>query len=513
MRAIVFICAMTLAMTIARAQELIELKQPNSAKITVKLMFDNGSITDPEGMEGLTYTAAQWIADGGTESMTKSEIDNFIYPMAAGYRVSVDKEAVVFTFSFPSDFEDEFFPVMRDLIVSPRFDTSDYQRVMARQENYVTRVIKNSSDEDYSKMILEQYLFEGTSYAHMVEGNASSMKNINAEAAKLHYKNYFTKDNVLVGIAGNYSDDLKQKLMEAVKQLPAMTVQLPEPKDAPMPDGFQFKIVSKPGAFGSAIFMGYPLDITRADDQFAALAIANSYLGEHRKSYGVLYSKIRETRSMNYGDYSYIEWYPDGSSHQLPISGYPRKANYFAMWIRPVQIASGLKQQYPELKDITIGHAHFAIRLAIRELDSLITNGMSKENFELTRDFLRSYIKLYVKTPDERLGYLMDSRFYGRGDWIKEFDNLLAKTTVTDVNKAIREHFQVKNMKVTIITSPDEAEPLANSIRNNLPSPMSYSDLLKAELPKEVLEEDNVIAKYPLNVTSVEVIPSADTFK
>jgi zinc protease len=54
------------------------------------------------------------------------------------------------------------------------------------------------------------------------------------------------------------------------------------------------------------------MDITRAKDDFAALMVANSWLGEHRKSYSQLYKKIREARSMNYGDYTYIEWYDNG---------------------------------------------------------------------------------------------------------------------------------------------------------------------------------------------------------
>ncbi|MCK7516843.1 MAG: hypothetical protein MZV64_03540 [Ignavibacteriales bacterium] len=53
-----------------------------------------------------------------------------------------------------------------------------------------------------------------------------------------------------------------------------------------MTDGIEVEIVAKEGAFGSAIFAGYPLSITRSNDDFAALMVANSYLGEHRKSYG-----------------------------------------------------------------------------------------------------------------------------------------------------------------------------------------------------------------------------------
>ena len=106
-----------------------------------------------------------------------------------------------------------------------------------------------------------------------------------------------------------------------------------------------------------SIFTGAPLAITRADDEFAALMIANSWMGEHRKSYSRLYQKIRQTRSMNYGDYSYIEWYSAGGRNQLPPSGVPRASNYWSIWIRPVQIAAQLKEQYPELADISIGRS------------------------------------------------------------------------------------------------------------------------------------------------------------
>jgi zinc protease len=218
-----------------------------------------------------------------------------------------------------------------------------------------------------------------------------------------------------------------------------------------MPKGIQVEIVQKDNAFGSAIYAGFPLSITRADDDFAALMVANSYLGEHRKSYSKLYKLIRQTRSMNYGDYSYIEWYDNGGGNMLPPSGTPRSSNYFSIWIRPVQIAKQLRSQYEELKDLTIGHAHFAFRLALKEIDRLIKDGLTNEEFETTRTFLQSYSKLYAQTPSEQLGYLLDSKFYGRTDWLKELDDLLSDLTLEDVNNAIRRYWQIENMYVTII--------------------------------------------------------------
>jgi zinc protease len=216
---------------------------------------------------------------------------------------------------------------------------------------------------------------------------------------------------------------------------------------------------------------------------------------------------------MNYGDYSYIEWYENGGRYQLPPPHVPRHSNYFSIWIRPVQIAEQLKMQYPELGNIEVGHAHFALRMAIRELDLMIKNGISAEDFELTRQFLRSYIKLYIQTPSSELGFLMDSKFYGRQDYIQELDQLLADLTVDQVNEAVRKYLQAGNFFVSIITDDSEAGPLAEHLKKNTVSPMSYSNLVREGLAEEVIQEDKEVSTFPLNVKSVKIIDSQETFR
>jgi len=495
------------------SQELVELPMKQSKKIIVRLMFRTGSICDPKDKEGLTYMTANAIAEGSTREMSKSDIEDFIYPMAADYGVTVDKEVTVFYFEFPSDFEEDFYPIIYGLMREPAFKEKDFDRVKARQENFISRIIKNSSDEDYSKVILEEFLFAGSNYAHPVQGYEHSVKSITLDEVKDQFHKYFTRDNLIVGIAGNYSNEFKERLMSDMKTLPSLETDLPTPGKAHMPDGYEVKIVTKPDAFGSAIYMGYPLNITRANDDFAALMVANSYLGEHRKSYGKLYNKIRKIRSMNYGDYSYIEWYPMGSNYQLPIAGFPRSSNYFSIWIRPVQTAEKLRAAYPELKDVQLGHAYFAMRTAIREYDMMVKNGLTEEDFELTRDFLRSYIKLYVKSPAQRLGYLMDSRFYGRKDWINEADKLLSKLTLKDVNEAMKKYFKTGDFAIAVVTSENEGKVLAHYMRQGLPSPMVYNNTVKEGLPEEVLAEDQKIMIYPMKASYVEIEPSTEVFK
>lgn len=495
------------------AQEVVELKLAKSNKIVVKFMFRNGSICDPAGKEGLTFATASMMTQGGAGDLSYGEIQDLLYPWAARYGANVDKEVTVFTFQVPADFEEDFYQVIRDVMLNPTFDENDYKRIMTNQQNYVDQIIRASSDEVYSKKALEDLLFRGTNYQHMKQGKSTSVAEITLEDIKQHYASFFTRNNVMIGIAGNYSKDLLKQLKKDVAKLSDAKPTIPKPGKTNLANGIEVEIIAKEGAFGSAIFTGAPLAITRSDDEFAALMVANSWLGEHRKSYSRLYQKIRQTRSMNYGDYSYIEWYDNGGGFQLPPSGVPRQSNYFSFWIRPVQIAKQLKGQYEELADIEIGHAHFALRMAIREFDLIIENGMTKDAFEETRTFLRSYIKLYAQSPSQQLGWLMDSRYYGRKNYLKELDQLLAKVKLDEVNKSLRKHWQTENMYITIVTDVSEAELLAKSLVQNLPSPMSYSNLVKSGLPADVLAEDDEVANYKLNIKSVKVVKSADTFQ
>lgn len=512
-KAIFFALALITAAFVAKAQEVVEHKLPKSNKVIIRLMFKNGSVTDPAGKAGLTALTASLVREGGTATMTKAQIDELVYPMAASYGTQVDKEVASFTFQVPVDFVEDFYPVITGLITTPSFTEKDFERVRSNQLEFVKNTIRNSSDEDYSKVVLEDYLYKGTPYQHMISGTAEGINNIKLQDVKDHYRKYFTKENLLIGIAGNYSSELLQRLKSDVAALPAMKAEIPKPQQAEMPEGIEVVIVSKKNAFGTAVFMGYPIEITRENDDFVPLMIANSYLGEHRKSYGQLYKKIREVRSMNYGDYSYIEWYPNGSNNMLPVSGYPRSKNYYAMWIRPVQLASGLGSQHPELEDLEVGHGPFAIKMAMREYTKLVENGMTQEEFDATRQFVRSYVKLYVSDPVQQLGYKMDSRFYNRQDWISEVDNLLEKTTLEDVNNALKKYLQTENMAIAIITSPEEAKLIAENLRSKKPSPMSYSNQLRESLTQPVFNEDKTVENFPLNVTKVTIVESAETLK
>jgi zinc protease len=133
---------------------------------------------------------------------------------------------------------------------------------------------------------------------------------------------------------------------------------------------------------------------------------------------------------------------------------------------------------------------------------------MSPEEFLAMREYLTSYSKLWVQSLDRRLGYQLDSRFYGTGFYIDEIERRLQSMTVEDVNRAVKKHLDRWDFRVAIV-APNAGE-LASALKDNRRSPVSYQT---AGASEEVLAEDREIEVLPLPIDSVEVVPVEACFQ
>ena len=178
----------------------------------------------------------------------------------------------------------------------------------------------------------------------------------------------------------------------------------------------------------TGISLGFPLDATRRDRDWPALAVVASYFGQHRSSNSYLYQRLRELRGLNYGDYAYIEYFPRGMFQFAPDPNLGRTRQIFQIWIRPVEPQNG----------------HFVLRAALYEYDKLVREGMSKEAFEATREFLTKYVNVLTQTQDAQLGYALDSRYYGIPDINTYMRERLKALTLEDVNNAIQRYLLIR---------------------------------------------------------------------
>ena len=135
----------------------------------------------------------------------------------------------------------------------------------------------------------------------------------------------------------------------------------------------------------------------------------------------------------------------------------PRRQQYFSVWIRPV----------------VPGDAQFALRAGLYEVQRLRDEGMTEADFELTRDFVLNYSKLWAQSLQNRLGFTMDSKFYGTPYYIDEIQARLSKLTVGEVNAAIKKYLSTDNYEAVVVTA--NAQQLKDTLQKDDPSPKTYN--------------------------------------
>ncbi|MDC1068845.1 pitrilysin family protein [Candidatus Kapabacteria bacterium] len=473
----------------------IFLPSETAPAIDFNIWLNVGSQNDPIGKEGVAFITAELMSDGSTLNNSYSDILDKLYPIASGYSVKVDKEMTSFRASTHPDNIEEFYPMLIDALLRPAFNEEDFNRIKQNTIQSIEKSLRFSSDEELAKAALMQEIYKGSRYSHLTMGTVQSLNNLTIQDVKDFYENNI-KGNFNIGLAGSYNESLVDRLykdlvgdIKYIKNTKQVEI---NPKAI---DGLNVYLIEK-NAISTPICFGFPIDVTRANDDYFALDLFRSWFGEHRNQSSHLYQVIREARGINYGDYAYIEAFLNGGSLSMPNPNNPRNEQIFQVWIRsvPHQVR------------------HFSLRAAIRELQMVVDNGMTQEAFESTKQFLYKYSLHYAPTLSTRLGYQIDADFYGiKGGYIDIYREKIKNLTLEQVNAAIKKYIQYDNMMIAAVTK--DAEGFRTELIENGES--SIKDWYSSEKPEEIYEEDKTIANYPLDIKEdkVTIVPVSEMFE
>lgn len=451
--------------------------------ISFRIIFMTGAASDPKGKEGVAALTAAMLSQGGSRAMTYEQIVEAMYPMATSFGSQIDKEMTVFQGSTHIDNLDKYYGLISQMLLDPGFREDDFSRLKTDAINYLKTSLRESNDEELGKEYLYNIIYAGHPYAHNNTGTVSSLEKLTIADVQAFYKAHYTQANMVLGLAGGYPKTFPDKVKADFAKLPAGTAATGNYEDPKLAPGMQISIIERETR-ATAVSLGFPIAVTRSDKDWPALALVASYFGQHRSSNSYLYQRLRESRGLNYGDYAYIEYFPRGMYQFTPDPNQGRSSQIFQIWIRPVVPENG----------------HFVLRAALYEYDKLVREGMSKEAFEATREFLIKYNNILTQTQDAQLGYALDSRYYNIPDYVTYMRDQLTKLTLEDVNNAIRKYLKSDAMRIVMITK--DAAGLREAIVNNKPSPITYN----SPKPKEITDEDKVIESYKINVKPEDVV-------
>jgi zinc protease len=462
--------------------------------VELRLVIAGGSRDDPSGREGLGHVMLTSMLEGRAGSTSYPERARLLYPMAAALSGYVGREQIVLVARVHRDHFEAFYPLLRDVLLSPAFDSADVERVRTRTLSSLAQDLRGADDEELGKQTLQAMLYEGESRQHPELGTESGLVAIRAKDVSEHWARLVCAQRISAAVSGPIAEHTLEALRSDLSSLERATCRAPARSEKWQPGAARrVWIVDKPEAQSAAISIGLGTDVTRDHPDHAALTLAAAYLGQHRTFAGRLMQTMRERRGLNYGDYAYAEHFEQDGESRFPLPNVARRKQYFSIWIRPVRVEQ----------------AHFALRMALRELQRFVEEGLSEADFKRIQRFAERYYALYAQTQQQRLGYALDDVFYAReAPYLDALRASFASLTREQLNAAVARHLSLDRVQIAIVSPA--AETLSDALVEDAPSPITYA----SEKAPELLEEDAQIAAHPLRLSreQVSVLPVSGMF-
>jgi len=476
--------------TAARREiEIIRMARPGVPVVHFRVLILSGSADDPRGKEGLAaFTAA--LLRRGTRSLTRQALDEALDQLAASIGVQVQKEFTVISGVTLRRNVEEFHRIFRDVLLEPRFDAAEIEKLKTDQLDAVESV--RESDEGLAREVFFQELYAGHPYGHLDAGTHSSIRSFTLEDVRGFYRAHYLRDNVVGGLAGDADEALALRLRRDLESLPGGEVKRAG-RPAGREQGRRAVLVEKEGRTQTHMRVGHRIDVTRAHPDYAALRLANSHLGQHRAPIGRLYQVVREMRGLSYGAYSYIEYFLGaGGPIKLALPNLARREQAFNFWI------------YPRSEN-----AAFVLKLGIGELEALARDGVPADGFDATRAYVRNSFAFEIETPARELALALDDRVYGSNGFASRFPDEVGGLTPEKAREAARRHLSSENLLIVAVV-PDaglfKKQLLSGEAPLIYPSGSDSSALEKEDARVRALD-------LRLKPESIRIIKAADLFR
>ncbi len=169
-----------------------------------------------------------------------------------------------------------------------------------------------------------------------------------------------------------------------------------------------------------------------------------------------------------------------------------RRHHLFEIWIRPIS-----NTEPGNLNERVL----FGTRAALRELNTIVDDGMTEDALETTKEYLHNFTVNYGSTISRRLAYAIDDSFYGirGGGFLTSIRPGLASLSIDQVNDAISRTLQYNNMHMVFITN--DAEGMKQMLLSGVPTRIGYN----SEQSAEHMAEDDLIANFPIPVSEENI--------
>jgi len=392
--------------------------------VDVSVVIKTGAVVDPAGQEGLASVTAGLLRKG-TKSRTAQQFAADIDFIGGSFDADAGSDYSSAGAEFLTKDITKGFDLLSDALLHPTFPQDEVDKLLAQAVDGI-KSAKDSANAvifDY----YEGYLYEGKSYGRPTGGDEVSLKKIKRDSIVKFYETYYTPENTILAVAGDFNAaEVKKKIEDtfgawAAKPSPAVKWDSIDPAK-----GKRLLLVNKSDATQTFFVVGN-IATTVTDPDRVAIRVVNTVFGSRFTS--MLNEALRVESGLTYGATSFFR------PGKMP---------------GPFAVYSFTRNESTEK----------AMDLALATLKKLHTDGLTGEQLTSAKSYIKGQFPPTVETSAQLAHLIATNEFYGlNDDEVNQLDARVDAVTPEIAKQVIAKHFPSENLVFVLIGKSSEIAP------------------------------------------------------
>jgi len=335
--------------------------------VSVGLWIKKGSRNERENQYGYAHFVEHMLFKG-TENYTAKELAQKIDRVGGQHNAATNREYTCYYINVVSDHLELALEILSDMYYNSLFD----QEEIEKERNVIVeeiRMYEDTPDEFIHDYFMEK-MMEGHPLSHSILGPVDGILGTDRENLITFYDEQYVNDNAILVIAGDLKNHKAQELVaKYFDRDRGRGIEIHE--DDPHPANIPFEHVER-DLEQVHFCMGLP-GLKRGHDERWPMYMFNSILGGSMSSR--LFQNIREKEGISYSIYSFHSSYRDCGVFGIYCATLPEKYSY-------------------------------TLELILKECREMLKNGVTREEFEDTKTFLKGNLALSLENNEVRMSQL-----------------------------------------------------------------------------------------------------------
>ena len=410
---------------------LLVAERPGVPMVVMNMFIKTGSTADPIGKAGVASLTAELLTRG-TQQYTAEALAEALDFLGTSLSISADYETTSVSLTTLTKNLDASFALLAEVLLRPTFPGDEFKR--KRTETLGGLQSQEENPGWVSGKAFQEKLYASHPFGRLVEGQASTLANINQADVTNFYQTYFRPNNTIMGLAGEISPTQAEQLIArhlgSWQQGAVPQVSWPA---APQPIAEQLFIDKQVSQ--ANVILGHP-GVSRLNPDFYAIRVMNYILGS--SGFGSrLMERIREELALVYSIRSSFS----ARKHAGPFRVVLQTKNTTA------------KQ---------------AIDECIAILQQFMEKGVTQKELDAAKSYLINSYPLGLVSNRDFAGLLPALEFFELGlDYPERYPEMIAAITLEQVQEAAKKYLHpdkllqvvVANLEQAQLAPPQEAAP------------------------------------------------------